>query len=96
MSVVDTWGWENLKPIEEDYFVSADEKVQAALWNFQSAMRVRPNRITMGSNLIAELRRAYGFTLSSNDAYEYEGIPITVDCKNPNILEVGYVMKLWD
>lgn len=96
MSIVNTWGWENLKPIEEDYEVSADEKVQAALWNFQSAMRVRPNRITMGSNLIAELRTAYGFTLSSNDAYEYEGIPITVDCKNPNILEVGYVMKLWD
>ena len=95
MSVVDTWDWEKIKPIE-DYFVSADEKVQAALWNFQSAMRVRPNRITMGTNLLAELRRAYGFTISSNDAYEYEGIPITVDYKNPNILEVGYVMKLWD
>lgn len=96
MSVVDTWGWENLKPIEEDYFVSADEKVQAALWNFECAMRVRPNRITMGSNLMAEVRRAYGFTLSLDGAYEYEGIPITIDCKNPNILEVGYVMKLWD
>ena len=95
MSVVDTWDWEKIKPIE-DYFVSADEKVQAALWNFQSAMRVRPNRITMGSNLIEELRRAYGFTLSSNDVYEYEGIPITVDHKNPDLLEVGYAMKLWD
>lgn len=94
MSVVDTWDWEKIKPIE-DYFVSADEKVQAALYNFQAAMRVRPNRITMGSNLIAELRTAYGVTLSSNDVYEYEGIPITVDYKNPNLLEVGYAMKLW-
>lgn len=96
MSIVNTWGWENLKPIEEDYEVPADEKLQAALYNFQAAMGIRPNRITMGSNLLAELRRAYGFTLSLNDVYEYEGIPITVDCKNPNILEVGYAMKLWD
>jgi hypothetical protein len=96
MSIVNTWDWEHLKPVEKRYEVPADEKMQAALWNFQSAMRVRPNRITMGSNLLAELRIAYGFTLSFDGAYEYEGIPITVDCKNPNILEVGYVMKLWD
>lgn len=86
----------NARDLEKYYEVSADEKVQAALWNFECAMRVRPNRITMGINLIEELRMAYGCTLSSNDVYEYEGIPITVDCKNPNILEVGYVMKLWD
>lgn len=85
----------NARDLEKRYEVSADEKVQAALWNFQSAIRIRPNRITMGSNLIEELRTAYGLTLSSNDVYEYEGIPITVDCKNPNILEVGYAMKLW-
>lgn len=86
----------NARDLEEDYEVPADEKVQAALWNFECVMRVRPNRITMGTNLMAEVRRAYGFTLSFDGTYEYEGIPITVDCKNPNILEVGYVMKLWD
>lgn len=94
--ISDTWNWENLKPIEEDYKVSADEKVQAALWNFESAMRIRPNRITMGLNLVDELRSVYGCTIAMNGVYEYEGIPITVDYKNPNILEVGYVMKLWD
>ena len=96
MSVVDTWDWDRLNPTEQYDEVTADEKVQAALYNFQAVMGIRPNRITMGSNWLAELRRAYGVTLSSNDVYEYEGIPTTVDCKNPNILEVGYVMRLWD
>lgn len=86
----------NARDLEKYYEVPADEKVQAALWNFQSAMRVRPNRITMGLNLFNELRRAYGCTISLSETYEYEGIPITVDYKNPNIVEVGYVMKLWD
>ena len=96
MSVVDTWNWDNVKPTEEDCEVTADEKVQAALYNYQAVFRIRPNRITMGLNLLNELRRAYGITVSLNDVYEYEGIPITVDYKNPNILEVGYVMKLWE
>lgn len=95
MSIVDTWSWDNIKPTEIYDEISADEKVQAALWNFECAMRVRPNRITMGLNLFNELRRAYGCTISLNEIYEYEGIPVTVDYKNPNILEVGYAMKLW-
>lgn len=95
MSVVDTWDWENIKSVEE-HKVTADEKVQAALYNYQAALRIRPNRITMGLNLLNELRREYWITISLKDVYEYEGIPITVDYKNPNILEVGYVMRLWD
>ena len=95
MSIVDTWDWENIKFIEE-YEVTADEKVQAALYNYQAALRICPNRITMGLNLFNELRREYRVVFSFNDVYSYEGIPITVDYKNPDILEVGYVMKLWD
>ena len=96
MSIVDTWSWDRLKTTEQHDEVTADEKVQAALYNYQAVFRIRPNRITIGLNLFHELRREYGITISLNDVYEYEGIPITVDYKNPNILEVGYVMKLWD
>ena len=96
MSIVNTFGWENLKPIE-DYEVTADEKVRAALWNFECAMGIRPNRITMGCNLSDELRRMYMCNApSAKVVYEYEGIPVTIDYQKPNILEVGYAMKLWD
>ena len=96
MSVVDTWNWESLKPVEEDYEISADEKVRAALYNFQCAMGIRPNRITMGCNLSDELRRMYLCnTIPLKGIYEYEGIPVTIDYKNQDILEVGYMMKLW-
>ena len=97
MSVVDTWNWDNVKPTEEDYEVTADEKVRAALYNYEAAMGIRPNRITMGCNLSDELRRMYICnTPSSKVVYEYEGIPVAIDYKNPNILEVGYAIKLWD
>jgi hypothetical protein len=96
MSIVNTWGWENIKPIEEDYEVPADEKLQAALWNFECAIRVRPNRITIGYNLAEELRRKFSCAVSSKSVYEYEGIPVAIDYNNPNIIEVRYVMKLWD
>lgn len=96
MSVVDTWNWDSLKPIEEDYEVTADEKVRHALWNFECAMGIRPNRIIMGNNLADELRRMYLCnTAWEKVVYEYEGIPVTVNYENPNMLEVGYAMKLW-
>lgn len=108
MSVVDTWNWDKVKPTEEDYEVTADEKVQAALYNFQSAMRIRPNRITMGSNLVDELSRQFysdSFPMKSLEEIakeqklgvvcQYEGIPVKVDYDNPDVLEVGYMMKLW-
>lgn len=96
MSVVDTWNWDSLKAEEEDYEVTADEKVRAALWDFECAMGIRPNRIIMGYNLVAELRRMYLCNTTSEEiVYEYEGIPVTVNYENPNMLEVGYAMKLW-
>lgn len=84
---------ENISKVE----VTADEKVRAALWNFECAMGIRPNRITMGCNLSDELRRMYMCNApSAKVVYEYEGIPVTIDYQKPNILEVGYAMKLWD
>lgn len=96
MSVVDTWNWDKVKAEEEDYEVTADEKVRHALWNFECAMGIRPNRIIMGCNLADELRRMYLCnTVSEKIVCEYEGIPVTVNYENPNMLEVGYAMKLW-
>lgn len=80
-----------------DCEVAADEKVRAALYNYEAAMGIRPNRITMGCNLSDELRRMYMCNApSAKVVYEYEGIPVTIDYQKPNILEVGYDMKLWD
>lgn len=86
--------------------MNADMKVQTLLYGFERENGIRPNRIIMGYHLADELRNQFYYnyipirTLEEmaemrnlGVTCEYEGIPIKIDYDNPNILEVGYMVK---
>ena len=86
--------------------MSADMKVQCALYEFERVNGVRHNRIVMGYRLMDELvRQFYDARLQMKTLEEaarerklcvrceYEGIPVNVDYDNPELLEVGYMSK---
>ena len=78
--------------------MDADTKVRTALYDFERFNNIRPNRITMGYNLVDELKHqrtleAIAMGQELGVRYEYEGIPIKIDCDNPDVLEVGYMIK---
>jgi hypothetical protein len=85
--------------------MDADTKVRTALCDFERFNNIRPNRLTMGYNLADELKHqfysdspvgtleAIAMGQELGVRYEYEGIPIKIDCDNPDVLEVGYMIK---
>lgn len=90
----------------EDFKKDVDTKVRTALYDFERFNGIRPNRITMGYYLVDELRHqfysdtvpvgtleAVALSQELGIRYEYEGIPIKIDCDNPDALEVGYMIK---
>ena len=108
MSIVDTWDWDKLDTSEYDKEIemTADMKVQTALYNFESNYNIRPNRIVMGHKLSDELAQQFYYnnipikTLTELVKMknlgvwaEYEGIPVEIDYDNPDNLEVGYMVK---
>ena len=100
MSIVDTWDWDklDLSCYDEEFEMDADMKVRTALHEFEYDYGVRPNRITMGFNLLRELHKIFhiGMPMNlDNLSVEYEGIPISIDYINPDNLEVGYMSK-WE
>lgn len=86
--------------------ISTDMKIQYMLQRFEMVNGIRPNRITMGYHLADELAEQFFYSnipirpleelareRNLGKIYEYEGIPVKVDCNNPNILEVGYMVE---
>lgn len=83
--------------------MSADVKVRTLLYDFEATHGVRPNRITMGWHLADELANQFYYmrvsvmSMAKEDRdklqTEYEGIPVKIDYDNPDLLEVGYVVK---
>lgn len=92
-----------MKVVREMENMSADLKVRTALCEFEELHGFCPNRITMGCNLVDELAQQFyylpvstrGLTAKERAELrcEYEGIPIKIDYDNPDILEVGYMVK---
>ena len=103
MSIVDTWDWDKLDTsvYDEPIKMNANEKVQIALHEFEYDYGVRPNRITMGFNLVNELHAMFCPIRSLEEeerelkgvVCEYEGIPVDVDYINHDRLEVGFMVK---
>ena len=83
--------------------MDADSKVRILLYDFERVNGLRPNRITMGWKLADELANQFYYMRvsvqrlteveRSNLHAEYEGIPVKIDYDNPDILEVGYMVK---
>lgn len=83
--------------------MNADTKVRTLLYGFERENGIRPNRIIMGWHLADELANQFFYMRTSlmlmpkkdrdNLWAEYEGIPIRIDYDNPDILEVGYMVK---
>lgn len=83
--------------------VSTDTKVRTLVYGFEREYGVRPNRINMGWKLADELANQFYYmrvsvmsmTTQERDRFraEYEGIPIEIDYKNSDRLEVGYMVK---
>lgn len=88
---------------KEEFRMTADTKVKTLLYDFERIHGIRPNRITMGWKLADELANEFYYmrvsvqrlTEEERNGFqaEYEGIPVKIDYKNPNILEVGYMVK---
>lgn len=106
MSVVDTWSWNSIKPMEEEFEMDTNMKVHCALYEFERTNGIRPNRIVMGYDLMEKVvNQFYYMNIPMKTLEEvvkeqklgmyctYEGIPVKVDYDNPDILEVGYMMK---
>ena len=108
MSIVDTWDWNKLKleAEAEDFEMDANTKVRTAVYEFENKFGLFPNRINMGYKLSDELARQFYYdtipvqTLAELAKQknlgvwaEYEGIPVKIDYDNPDILEVGYMVK---
>ena len=103
MSIVDTWDWGKIdtSAYDEPIKMTADMKVQTALYDFENHIGIRPNRITMGYSLANELHAMYCPIKTLEEVerevkglkVEYEGIPVYIDHANPNNLEVGYMVK---
>lgn len=108
MSIVDTWDWDKLKleAETENFEMDADTKVRTALYEFEMVNGIRPNRINMGYKLSDELMNQFYYNtipvktlaeLAKEKSLgvwaEYEGIPVKIDYDNPDILEVGYMVK---
>lgn len=82
---------------------NADTKVRTLLCDFEERCGIRPNRMIMGWHLADELANQFCYmrvsvmsmTEQERDRFsaEYEGIPIEIDYKNPNRLEVGFMVK---
>lgn len=107
MSIVDTWDWDKLK-IEDvaEERLDADTKVRTAVYEFTDEFGYFPNRIIMGYKLLDEaLNQFYCNTIPIKTLAElteeknlgvyakYEGIPVEIDYKNPDRLEVGYMSE---
>lgn len=86
--------------------MDANMKVQCALYDFERVNGIRPNRIVMGYHLLDELANQFYYNTMPMRTLEqvareqklgvrceYEGIPIKVDYDNPDILEVGCMVK---
>jgi len=106
MSVVDTWNWDKVKPEEDVLEMDANTKVHVALYEFERVNGIRPNRITMGYHLLDEVVSQFydkNFTMRTLEEVAreqnrevrcmYEGVPVKIDYDNPDILEVGYMVK---
>ena len=88
---------------KEEFRMAADTKVKTLLYDFERVHGIRPNRINMGWKLVDELAELFYYMRVSVQSLtererdciqaEYEGIPVRIDYKNPNILEVGYMVK---
>lgn len=92
--------------IKEKLEMDVDMKVRCALYEFERVHGIRPNRINMGYHLSDKLLNQFYWncipvqTLEEAAAkrnmelrYEYQGIPVKIDYKNPELLEVGYMVK---
>ena len=83
--------------------IDADTKVRTLLYGFERENGIRPNRIIVGWKLADELANQFFYmrvsvmsmTAQERDGFrvEYEGIPVKIDYDNPDILEVGYMVK---
>ena len=109
MNIVDTWGWDKLKvevEAEEERCKDVDTLVRTAVYEFENEFGHFPNRIIMGCNLVDELSHIFWGNIVPMKTLEelakeqkcgikceYEGIPVKVDYDNPDMLEVGYMMK---
>lgn len=105
MSIVDTWGWDklNINDFRDEFKMTADMKVRTALREFYNNCNIWPNKIIMGYHLVNELHKQFCTEVRSFEEViainngdlkcEYEGIPIDVDHDNPDVLEVGYMVK---
>ena len=86
--------------------MSDDEKVRATLCEFYERCGIYPNTIIIGYRLSDELLEQFYYdTIPTRELkavaeernlcvrYEYEGIPVKIDYDNPDLLEVGYMVK---
>ena len=86
--------------------MDANMKVQCALYDFERINGIHPNRIVMGYHLLDEVvGQFYDMNIPMRTLEEvareqkfgvrceYEGIPVKVDYDNPDLLEVGYMVK---
>ena len=86
--------------------MNANMKVQCALYDFERVNGIRPNRIVMGYHLLDKVvSQFYDMNIPMKTLEEiakeqklgvycqYEGIPVKVDYDNPELLEVGYMVK---
>lgn len=107
MSVVDTWDWDKLdtSTYNEPIKMTADMKVQTALYDFENNFGVRPNTIVMGYHFLDEVVDIFydkNFRMKTLEEVakeqnlgvycKYEGIPIKIDYNNPDTLKVGCMM----
>ena len=108
MSIVDTWDWDKvkIKAETENFEIDTDTKVRTAIYEFENKFGFFPNRINMGHKLSDELANQFYYNTIPIQTFaelakqknfgvwaEYEGIPVKIDYDNPDILEVGYMVK---
>ena len=108
MSIVDTWDWDKLNPeeLEESLETDVHEKIHLMMYDFANRFGIYPNRINMGRKLVDEILNYLYYSYTNTRTLEevaeerktgiigqYEGIPVKLDHDNPDILEVGYMVK---
>ena len=105
MSIVDTWDWDKIDAsvYDESVKMTADMKLRTALLEFYEHYGIWPNKIIMGYHLENELYGEFCSKIRSIEdemrringvaKCEYEGIPVDIDYKNPDNLEVGIMTK---
>ena len=81
-----------------DYEITKRNLIES-LGEYECKYGFTPNKIIMGNNVYQCFRRQfyYGY-IEEEDLksypYEFYGVPVEVDHKNPNRLEIGHMIKL--